>query len=427
MALVAIDDNTAPGAIEPADGDDIVFDAFFDPQINNVGEIAAQVSFDNADDRSNEATYRFDPGENGTLIVREGPPTDPYFGTEVPDTEGRTLYVEDVIDPRTIAFTQVEVNDLGDVVYESFTKEYVDGVNDNNLGSGLFIGGPDPRAVVVRGRDSGIAGLEQEGAGNIVDLDDNGRVVFTASLRAAPGGTEPEWWEDQALFVQTGSQTPTLILRESGHSFGGSDIRFLDAQLSNQGGIFYSILEEDTFFGPSKYGEAIYRWRNGALEDAPLVIEGQSAVGTSEGESVLFRRGSGGINDGLFFNDLGQVAFFGYVDDGSDENQAVFLTDQAGQLHLIAEVGDVVDLTGNGDLVKLIGFEWAELNRDDAGRSLLNDQGVLAFLAKFRGVNGESLEYNSAIFTAAIPEPGTAALATALALGFAATRRRRQA
>jgi hypothetical protein len=121
----------------------------------------------------------------------------------------------------------------------------------------------------------------------------------------------------------------------------------------------------------------------------------------------------------MTFNNLGQVSFL------QEARDAIWAYDHKGTITLIAEVGQAVDVDpGVGTEFRTFGrFRMLTASSGaDNGRSGLNDQGQIAFYAELSG-SYPGIFLSNAV---AVPEPASAAIIAALALGWVVFRPLRQ-
>ena len=104
------------------------------------------------------------------------------------------------------------------------------------------------------------------------------------------------------------------------------------------------------------------------------------------------------------------------MDESNDT--ALFATDAAGKIVLVAREGNLLDV-GGGELRRIDRlFGWQSFQPDWPDSQWFNDAGELAFAAEFA-------DGSTGVFVAAVPEPSAALLALVAASAPRFTRRRR--
>ena len=263
----------------------------------------------------------------------------------------------------------------------AFRAELTGGTNQ----SGIYSEGSGTLAQVAR------TGEQAPGAGNGVFFDDFGdpvlnvlgQTVFLADL----SGTGVDGTNDMGIYseasgalaqlARTGDQAPDA---DSGVVFD----RFRDPVINASGQIVLRAELSGTGVD-STNGEAVYATLSGTL--AEVVRTGDQVPGASGG--VAF----GGFNffSNPLLNNSGQIAFEGFLvgDDVTvDDNTALYVTDQSGQLEQVVRAGDQAPGTASGIVF------------DSFSEVALNDSGQLAFRANLfgEGVDEEFNDNDTAIF-----------------------------
>ena len=263
----------------------------------------------------------------------------------------------------------------------AFRAELTGGTNQ----SGIYSEGSGTLAQVAR------TGEQAPGAGNGVFFDDFGdpvlnvlgQTVFLADL----SGTGVDGTNDMGIYseasgalaqlARTGDQAPDA---DSGVVFD----RFRDPVINASGQIVLRAELSGTGVD-STNGEAVYATLSGTL--AEVVRTGDQVPGASGG--VAF----GGFNffSNPLLNNSGQIAFEGFLvgDDVTvDDNTALYVTDQSGQLEQVVRAGDQAPGTASGIVF------------DSFSEVALNDSGQLAFRANLFGedVDEEFNDNDTAIF-----------------------------
>ncbi|MEZ6318681.1 MAG: GC-type dockerin domain-anchored protein [Phycisphaerales bacterium] len=278
-------------------------------------------------------------------------------------------------------------NDAGDVAYlATLAGSGVSGAND----VALYLGTAGAVAPVLREGDAltgALAGTMVKGF-TAAGLDDSGRVVQLITL----DGTGVGSLNDTAIVGVT-SGAVTSILREGGQAPGmgaGVSVAFLEIYVHPSGHVaFVGVLEGA---GITAADDAVLYAGDGTTF-APVAREGDPAPGIP---SALL----GTYLQGVRVNAAGQAAFVaGLTGPGvtSSNNQALYLTDGAGNTELIARTGDPFDVddTAGTDLRTPISIQFTVSSDTHHLRSSLGDGGDVVFTLFFSdgsmGVFGASL------------------------------------
>ena len=244
-----------------------------------------------------------------------------------------------------------ELNDQGDIVFgANLTGAGVRTINDGAIFSD--VGGA--LSLVAREGDAA------PGAGEGVlfsslfgpQLNDQGEIAFEGLLT----GTGVTGANDLAIFSDVGGAL-VLVAREGdaapGAGAGVSFGRFFDPELNDQGEIAFRTNLTGTGVTFANDG-AIFSDVGGTL--SLVAREGDAAPGAGEG--VLF--------SSLFghqLNDQGEIAFGGLLTGTGvtvDNNIAIF-GESDGMLSLLVREGDIIDL-GDGDLATIISLSFVGFN-----------------------------------------------------------------
>ena len=401
-----------------------------------------------------EGTARsFDPGL-GPGLVFSAPINTPVFGTPVNNDAGRAAFFGSL--NRTFDERGIWIVDEGNSPL-AVALEGTDGLLGPGLGAGVaFRSIPSPLVFPLA-------------------LNASGMVVFFSSIEGP--GVMPNV-NDRALFTTTGG-TPSVLARSGtdgplGPGFGpnthftgfnarfiindNSDIAFRASVqgIQNGHGIWVAGTSDPSpvaisntdgplgpNLGPGVHFSAINPHQfndNGQIAFASTITGTGVTNNNNRGiwmfdenaSSIVARTGTDGLlgpnlGSGVMFNSFGSLALnnnghvaFWATLTGSDvnsDNNVGFWAVVDGETILVLREGEPIDVdpTPSIDLRTIDGFSFAITPGSKGGNQVFNEDGLLTFELVFT-------DGSSGIFTASIPETGTAAL---LGLGFTVLLRRR--
>lgn len=275
---------------------------------------------------------------------------------------------------------------------------------------GIYFGrGPDDLVRVIDRDDAapGVPGFNVGAAIGDIRLSNTGALGFTTSMETTAGQTAGQgvWRLDEgglALVARSGTAAPGL----PGRTF--TDLEY--GPHMNEAG---RVLFRGYLDGPAENGPANSGLWAGTPDNVSLVAaEGQLAPGAGGarfGDANV--TGPHGTKYQAAFinvqqNEAGQVAWLGSlvgetVDESNDT--ALFATDTAGKIVLVAREGNLIDV-GGGELRRIDRlFGYQSYLPDWPGGQWFNDAGELAFSAQFP-------DGSTGVFVASVPEPAAASL-----------------
>jgi hypothetical protein len=356
LALVARLGDQAPGLPSGVN-----FGSIYLPALNNAGQTQFRAGYYTNGSTAEKSGIWSEGSGNLALVAA--------YGMPIPGT--------DVIfyDSFTVNSSSHSLNDAGQSVFRT-------------EGGGIW-----------SDRSGSLEGVGPAPAGTVYGT--RGYPAFNNAGQVAFSDTNNGVWSDAsgtlALVARLGSQAPGM---PDGVNFASFNSLVLNRVVMNNAG-------HTAFSATTTTGSGV--WSEGSGSLALVAHSGNQAPGTPIGVNF---GGFTGNNPSL--NDAGQTAFqAGLTGSGVSptNNFGIWATDLTGALQLIARTGDLLEV-GPCDFrtISLLRFR-GETGNSDGRPSAFNNQGQLAFFARFT-------DGTSGIFVSnrvAIPEPGTILL-----LGFAA-------
>ncbi len=292
-SLIARAGSQAPGT--PAGA---VFNSFFDPVLNDAGQVAyrggLRIGSGGVISTNDEGLWR-----DSLLIARAG--------SQAPGTPAGALFS---------AFTAPVLNDAGQVAYRGTLRTGAGGVVSTN-NTGVW-------------RDSTL--IAREGsqapgtpAGAVFDffnppvLNDGGQVAYRGTLRTGAGGVDLTndrgIWRDSSLIARAGSQAPGTP--------AGAVFDFFNPPVLNDGGqVAYHAFLRTGFAGVDSTNDNGL-WIHGPNGDALLVARaGDPLAGRTISSLNLFPDSGGSDGRGRSLNNFSQLA---YHADFTNGDEGVFL------------------------------------------------------------------------------------------------------
>jgi hypothetical protein len=372
------------------------------------------------------------------------------------------------------------VNPSGAFVFTGATSDGLNGILSNRTGALAYV----VNGAAVAPGASGATFLSNGFSGPVINA--SGQVAFKATLTTGSGSpavtstTNQGIWSEGSgslqLVARAGSQAPGTA---NGDLFGTS---FTSPDFNNLGETAFSnTLVTNTGSGDVTSTNNGGVWSEGGGSLHLVVRKGAAAPGASSGSIVpvfntfstvvinhsgltafigTLQTGSGSAYTGgiwseapggmgtltaialdggqapgtaigdhfssignLMMNALGEVAFSGFLATGtgdvtSSNNSGVWAQDASGALQLVIRTGESFQVAP-GDVRTISGYSFGSSSGGEEGRQMTwNDSEQLAVYLTF--TNG-----TSGVFTATVPEPGTAGVAMVPMAGLLMRRRRR--
>ena len=279
----------------------------------------------------------------------------------------------------------IPINSAGQIAFQLLIN------NENVYSSSIWTATGSDRRLVARAHTPAPGTSSTFGNVGYVSLNSKGDVAFLGWLSGAdPSNSQGIWLSsggENSLVVRTGDPAPSTSA-----VFAGVRASLFDNGVMIHGRLMGPGVEEDDDFGywTGTAGNLKLFLREG---DVAPGIGGDAVIDVLDDSSLraLNRHGQALIRAELRGTGVG---------DANDE--AVWLSDADGQLHLIAREGDCMAV-GPGDLRRIRGStvpREGEINYgDDGNPMILNEHGELALTLRFDDSHG--------IFVFSVPEPAT--------------------
>jgi len=328
----------ARGASVTLDGDG-VYRSFSDPLlINDAGQIAFLAGLEGTDGGFDDNSGLYvGSGASGVAVVREG--------DAAPDGNGVFSFLTGI--------EYIALNDAGQTAFITRIQGTAGGTADD---TGVFLGdGSGPVVQLAREGSLLPSGNGSFSTFRDVALNDAGTAAFYASLSDTDGGFD----DNVGIFASDGATLTTIAREGQPVPTGSGQFTFFGApDINNAGQVAFEA--SLGFLAPGDGGSAIYLGTGGTLEQ--IAREGEPIGGGAE----TF----GDLSDPAL-NEAGQVAFRGFIGQGSDD--AIFVGDTSSVTEIVRQ-GDAAP-DGNGRF-------------DDLSEPFLNNDGQVAFAASLTETAG---------------------------------------
>ena len=403
------------GSAAPGSADSAIIDAIVDPfAINDAGQIAVnlEVAGNGGIGLVEAGLWSGRPGQV-VPVARAG--------QQAPGTELGVVFASQGFEPPFSE--QTRINAAGNVAFQGFLTG--PGVVDANNGGIWSNASASSLQLIARNGDiaPGTGGLRFLSVTSRPNINSSGHANFLAFLEPGPTVTEL----NRIGIWSTRSGDLELVFRLGDRAPGAdADVNFLDLQtpVMNSGG---SLAMVAVVTGPGvNSSNETGIWSEGLAGQGNLELVARAndpAPGTGAG--VTFAN----FLDPTI-NELGQIAFQAILAGpgvGDDEGnlRGLWAQSTTGDLKLIAREGDLLEVAP-GDFRTIDFLLFASGVGDDEGRARgLNDQGQIAFHARFTDGSGGVFVSN----VVAIPEPSASDLtvcALLVVIGIFLVARRQQ-
>lgn len=358
LGLVALHGNLAPGT-------NANFSFSIDRQhlgaFNGAGKVAFAAFLEGASPGTGSGYWMGSP-DNVTLIARGG--------SQAPGLAPGVVFSDNMI------ASTIVLNNLGQVAFFSDTNAVVPDQPGISLTTSLFSGAPDSLQLVatsgqrVPDTEMGIE-MALSKSGQVPSLNVLGEVGFTATFYSRLVSANKT-----GSVVIAGAPGALRLLARTGEPAVGysPDVKYLDFDtmaLNDVGEAAFWAAAGVSSYDPS---EAIYMGRAGQLRR--IATSGEEAPGTLGANFTHFERK-------ILLSNSGQVAFVGHLDSSGGTDTALFATDQAGVLQMIAREGSPLPGSPyNVDGIRIYpgdggGFESSASNGDGRKVSIFEDGSLL--------------------------------------------------